>query len=545
CGINSYTLAHLSHLNVLSAYLLPLGLLGLYHLFHPCPAGPSWRAAVGVAVVMVAQALSTFYILAFLLVAAAAYAGWQMIVRRVLWAWPAGWRRRLAVQLGAIAAVTAAGIGLIMPPYLETQQMLGFARSTTENQAWAARPVDYLSVSLHNRRYATVLPHNEPEPLFLGFCGLALVGVGLLVAAGRRRGQVPAGRAELGFYAALLAGGVLLTLGPQLDLGAVQVPLPYALLAALPGGSALRAPVRAMVLVNLAAGVFAGLGAGWLAAALAGRADQPHRAAPVLRAALLAVLGVLILAEQQVAPLGLTPLPGTQAAIPPVYRWLADHPDGGPLIELLIGNGLRDPAVEGRRMYYQTWHGHPLVNGYSSFRPPTYIEIMGALDREYATFTAEQLGILQSLGVRYMLYHQADYKTGAWHEVMAGLQRFPQVHQVGVFPTGSFGDDYLYAVDPRPPDVRLRVEPDPGAHAVRLHNPYSYPLLTRLRPKLLLHTGCAGDLAIDTPLVIPPGTSVVATQADSALPRSDRRVSTVVAPPAPEYLDLAPGLPCP
>ena len=55
CAINSYDLAHLSHLNVLSAYLLPVALLALRRLFHPGEAGPRWSTTIAAMLAIVGQ----------------------------------------------------------------------------------------------------------------------------------------------------------------------------------------------------------------------------------------------------------------------------------------------------------------------------------------------------------------------------------------------------------------------------------------------------------------------------------------------------------
>jgi len=569
--VNSYTLAHLSHLNVLSAYLLPLGLLALYESFHPGVAGPSRRAAAGLAAVLIGQATSTFYVFAYLALAVAAYVLWQGIVVRALWRWPAAWRRRLARQGLAVAAATGLALAVLLPPYLETQRVLGFARTAGENAAWAAHPLDYLSVSLHNRSWTGRLPENNPEPLFPGFVALALMALGGLVAVRRRV-------AETGFYAALLGGALLLTLGPALAVGNLAIPLPYAWLAALPGAAALRAPVRAVALVYLAGGLFVGLGARAIADCGLRIADwrrgaertplpprpteekgetdgRERRLYSAIRnpqsairnpqsaigklwpAGVLGVLGGLMVWEQQVAPLVMAPLPVGIAALPAAYRWLAAHPDGGVLIELPVGLGLRDPTVEGRRMYLQGWHGHPLVNGYSSFRPPTYVEMLTALDRQYSQFTPAQVGTLQSLDVRYLLFHTAAYKKSAWEQLLTTLDGSPALARVGRFPAGPYGDDYLYALAARPADVRLALALGPaagGATAVTFHNPYAYPLLARLRPTLDLARRDGSQLAIPAPLLIAPGTYTM-TVPGATSPAA----VTGLLDPAPPYLVLA------
>ncbi len=554
--VNSYNLAHLSHLNVLSAYLLPLGLLALYESFHPGPRGPSRWAALGLATALIGQAASTFYIFAYMALAVVAYIGWQVVIVRAVWRGPAAWRRRLLVQGIAVAVAVGLALAVLLPPYLETQRVMGFARSAAENVAWAAQPLDYLSVSLHNHTWAGLLPRNNPEPLFPGFTALVLLAGGLAVALRRR---LP----ETGFYAALLAGALLLTLGPQLDMGDLHIALPYTWLADLPGASALRAPVRAVVLVYLAAGLFAGLGAAaLLECAIRRRRSSSHPLIPdsslplpvsppsfvgkgagrlgrrIPRSALvLLLLGGTIMAEQWVTPLAMVPLPTRAVRIPAVYRWLAAHPDGGVLIELPVGPGLRDATVEGRRMYYQSWHNHPLVNGYSSFRPPTYVEMLTALDRQYSLFTAAQLGTLQSLDVRYLVFHESSYKKAAWSQLAATLNSSPHLHPVGRFRAGPHGDDYLYALDPRPAEVRLQVTLDPtaaGATQVTFRNPYTYPLLSRLRPTLDLTAHDGSLLAVAAPLLIAPGTY---TMTVAGMPSIDPTLTFLA--PVPSYLILA------
>lgn len=542
CMVNSYNLAHLSHLNVLSAYCLPLALLALHQLFHPAPHGPSRWAAAGLALAIIAQALSTFYVLTYLLIAAAAYVGWQVAVRRAVWRWPAAWRRRLLGQGLLVALAVGATLAVEAAPYFQTQQMLGFARTGAENQAWAAQALDYVSVSLHNRAYALLLPHNEIEPLFPGFAALALLAAGVALMA-RRRGRrlIGAGRgaaSEAGFYGALLILAVLLTLGPQVALGDLRIPLPYAALAHLPGGAALRAPVRAMALVNLCAGLFAGLGAAGILRGVAGLRLPGPSAWLAAGAVALALTGA-ILAEQQVAPLALSPLPATEAAIPAVYRRLAAQPDGGPLIEMPVGLGLRDATVESTRMYYQTWHGHPLVNGYSSFRPPAYVEMLTLIDAQYGEFTPEQLGLLQSLDVRYALYHRADYKRSAWDRVAAGLARYPEVHAAGEFESGRHAGDHLFTLEPRPREARLRLTLGPvagGRAAVRITNPYRYPLLARLRPTLDLQTADGALLTVATPLLIPPGSQTF----DAVVSGPPPQPGAALRPLAPAPPTLAP-----
>jgi hypothetical protein len=256
---------------------------------------------------------------------------------------------------------------------------------------------------------------------------------------------------------------------------------------------------------------------------------------------LLAGIITLVLGEQWVAPITLVTMPASPTEIPAAYRWLTSHPDGGVLVEMPASAGLRDPTVDSTHMYYQTWHGHPLVNGYSSFRPPTYGEIVTKLDGHYNGFQAEQVGILQSLGVRYILFHSASYKTRAWRKIEHDLRQFPQVHVIGAFPSGAFGDDHLYWIEPLPPGTGLHLYmtsslTNPSVLVVRITNSYTYPLLSRLRPTLDLAGPDGQSLSIATPLTAPAGTSTFRVPYEGAL-----STLWMPQPPAPSYLIVAHG----
>jgi hypothetical protein len=580
CTINSYNLAHLSHLNVLSAYLLPVGLLALRRLFHPGETGPRWSATLVALLATVGQLLSSFYIFAYMMLALGGYLIWQGAVSRAVWRWPTKWLRRLAAQLAALGLAIAVAAWLVVAPYVAVQQVMGFARTEADTRVWSAQPIDYLSVSPHNRTYARLLPHNDSEPLFAGFGTLSLAGLGLLgVVMVRRRRVTPASPAspaaplasassapdpartrsdpssgaaggDLPFYALLLVVGILFTLGPTLEIGTLKIPLPYRLLAGLPGGAALRAPVRAMTLVNLSLGLFAGLGAlrlrtlmanVWLAmrATSGGGALTARPIRHVAWTLFLASIMALVLGEQWIAPIGLVTMPAGSQEIPAAYRWLAGHPDGGVLVEMPASLGLSDPTVDSTHMYYQTWHGHPLVNGYSSFRPPTYEEIVAKLDGQHNSFQAEQLGILQSLGVRYVLFHAANYKERAWTKIEHDLRQLPQVHEIGAFPSGTFGDDHLYWIEPLPPGAGLRLymgpsPTNPSALVVQVTNPYMYPLLSRLRPTLDLEGPDGQSLSIATPLALPGGISTFRVPYEG-----DQSTDWTPQQPVPRYLVMA------
>jgi hypothetical protein len=152
--------------------------------------------------------------------------------------------------------------------------------------------------------------------------------------------------------------------------------------------------------------------------------------------ALLAVV-VIAVPMTQVRAVDGTPIP-TGAAIPSVYHWLAEHGDGGTLVELPIGPhlGRRMNLEAARAMYFSTRHWLPLVNGYTSYKPPAY-----ALFEAYAAQlpSAEALqALVDCAGLRWVLVH-ARHHARRFDDV-------PGLRRVGAFSTEGGLPDVLYAV---------------------------------------------------------------------------------------------------
>ena len=149
-----------------------------------------------------------------------------------------------------------------------------------------------------------------------------------------------------------------------------------------------------------------------------------------------------------------TPLPNG-GSLPAAYRWLAAHPDGGVLADFPVLVGLRDPLRATTRMYFQGSHGHPLLNGYSSFIPPTYAEIAHQLDDNVA-ITPEDIGLLQSMDVRYLVFHQPAYKKSHWRRMQTDLAGYPEAHLIMQY-GDEFEGDALYSLAPLPAEATLRL----------------------------------------------------------------------------------------
>jgi hypothetical protein len=121
--------------------------------------------------------------------------------------------------------------------------------------------------------------------------------------------------------------------------------------------------------------------------------------------------------------------------VPEVYRWLAQHGEGGPLLELpaqpfnLYGQSLL--------MYYSTYHWLPMVNGYTPYPPRTYVDIMNAAK---ALPAPEALPATLALApVRWIILHRGAVPPRMWSQWDATLDG-------GLARVAEFGKDVLYEV---------------------------------------------------------------------------------------------------
>jgi hypothetical protein len=193
----------------------------------------------------------------------------------------------------------------------------------------------------------------------------AFVGYGLLVAGlcglgvERRRGKVWALIAA--FFALLSLGPVLQVNGRytfDLDGLSVTLPMPFIVFHYLPILKANRVPNRFVIMTILALAVLAGYALSWLLRRVQNSA---------LRAALAALLGVLLMAEHLSIP-----LPLTDARVPDIYYQLAREPGDFTVLQFPLGwrNSFRvEGAERTQAQYYQAIHHKRLLGGNTSRNP--------------------------------------------------------------------------------------------------------------------------------------------------------------------------------
>jgi hypothetical protein len=368
-----------SHLQIISAWGMPLSLYGLRRYFEHRARSGLWIGAGGIVLLN----LSAGYYMLMFPVFVLLYAGWE-ISSRGWWANGRMWRDLLAAGVGAVL-VTAP----VLWPYVQARTRLGFARSVDETTQMAATVDGYVA-----GMWPLIIP--------FAFAALALLAAAAMRARGARR-AVPL----LGFAVAGAALSFWLSLGPTPSWGGQAYPglgLYGVLQDHVPGMDALRVTSRFAVVFVLFLALLAGMGAALVA--------RLPKAAP-----LVAGLGALsmLLNAPATFPLNhelpstldvVTPAPYLKPGgpTPEVYRYLASLPSSTVVAELPF----TDLWYNTRYLYFSTFHWRPLVNGFTSFFPPPYIERARWLVNPART-PDEAWRALESGQTTHVVVH-----TGAW-----------------------------------------------------------------------------------------------------------------------------------
>src|SRR5581483_1491198 len=283
---------HLSHLNLLTLQYMPLAFFALRRAWQ----SSDWRYAIAFGIFLVLQVLSSWYSAFIIVIGVVLYGAYLLITRRHEFAW------RKWVPLGTVSVVAFLMIVAAGLPYFQANRQLEFQRSLGDQESVSAHVRSFISVG-ENHLYGNFLPIDRTEPLFAGALILVLAVIGA-VTRGPTRDRL--------FWILLIAGAVILALGPTLRLDTLVLPLPYRFLYEfVPGFKAMRAPIRFFILGMLGISILA---AGGTRAVL-----HRTRLSPIA----VAVVGVAILmVEYNVAPINFAPI-DVGNRTPLVYRWLA------------------------------------------------------------------------------------------------------------------------------------------------------------------------------------------------------------------------------
>lgn len=357
-------------LNLLFHGFLPLALEQLVLLLRGRGRRPAWKFAG----LVLAIAYSSNYLLLYsvflcgLIVVAAAVARPREVAPRL-------------VGLLLPAAVAAALFAPVALTYVRHFSEHRLARELPEGLAVA----HYLHTMPTNLfwgpRFDDVTPRHRPH-----FLGWGAIGLGSASMFPWRRSTPDGSPSEdtllswrVWVPAALALALLLIALSLGRDIRLfddVLSPGPYRFLYDwLPGFRLVRFPERLGLLAMLFVGLLVG------------------RSVSLLRWAGLPVVATVLAAFiplEHLSPgaLGALELP-TGAAVPSIYRWLADEP-----VRAVADLPVRGPyqiKLETLPMYYSTYHWKPIVQGYSAFQPPVTRALRDASQHFPARESIEEL----------------------------------------------------------------------------------------------------------------------------------------------------------
>jgi hypothetical protein len=325
--------------NMLSVEFVPLYILCLRRL--ALADAWSWRAVLGGAASLACAALCDWQFALFL----ALFTSLATIL--LLAERPRRWR----LTLGQIALACALAVAVLLPLILP---MLGELNSDTPYMLRKETDTIY-----HSADVAMFLVPNPASPLWGGWAGQQLkrytdpgiipttVSLSYVTLALALVGIV-AWRRRVAFWLVTGAAFWVLALGPRLKWfgTTTDIPLPYLLLFQSKLVQISRFPARYALFTQIALAMLAALGI----AALLRRAPTLSERAWRLRAGLAGLAGLALLAELAPAPRYAEPL----ARVPAFF---AD----GTLAQ--AGALLEQPNPSNRGMYFQTFHGRPVLWG--------------------------------------------------------------------------------------------------------------------------------------------------------------------------------------
>lgn len=365
-AFNAHTLVRLAHLQAQHVEFVALLLFALDRLL----AFRRVRDAMWLGVGFALQGLTSLYLLVFstwlLLFAALARAGdWLRA------AWP------MALRFAAAGATAV----LILAPYLhayyQLRQATGFSR--TADEVASGELTQYLATGsrLHYERWSKPFGVGAVSWAFPGFVGAALA----LAAWGQRENRIDP---RVRMVTAAGVGCLLVSLAPKL-------PFYPALHEAIPLFQAARQLSHICGMVLLMIAVLGGFGFAGVE-----RRWRHARAWP----AVAVLLFTAIHAEALRAPIGFTRFDG----ISPAYDALAAERHA--VVVEMPFPAPQQWFLNGPYMVNSTRHWHPLLNGYSGFRPASYNDAYEAV-RGFPS--DESLLGLYRRGVTHVVVHHRRF----------------------------------------------------------------------------------------------------------------------------------------
>ncbi len=322
------------------------------------------------------------------------------------------WRRHRARPAAALSPPRRLALAALLAAALA-----GFLGG--EYATWAVTPLG---------RSLALPPHGYGKAAALFF--LALGGWALLRRRWGGNWPLDLGSMDPWERGLLLAGAVCLVL---------SFPLVYStLMNVVPGLGGMRVPARFAALFSFP---IAHLAARGFEAAMADVAHVANIAGRFRRRAFAGLVVAVTLAELAPLPLTWQPVPA-DAAMPAAYAWIAARSDVRAVLELPMGDIFSEVAA----MHRASRHWKPIVNGYSGYRPPQYLEIFRALGGgAFRPPAPPILARLRGWGVTHLLVRAAAYRRPEDLRALAAWEAAGGVEQVYLDPGAG---DRVYLILP-------------------------------------------------------------------------------------------------
>jgi hypothetical protein len=388
-AMTPYRIEHFMHLELQWAMWIPLTFWALHRAIEE----PSPRAGVLAGVFLALQVVSCVYYGVFLAIVSVPFVLLMVITR------PHEWRRAVPSLLWAVSTAV-----LLTAPYawfyLKTAANLG-PRNLAEVASYSARPISYLTAPPQNWLWGWTGTERGFRELNL-YPGIAAVLAALAAWAFRPRRLVIV-------YTVITAFAIELSFGLHGRLFPQLVRL---------GLLGLRSPARSAILAACGIAVLAAFGVSAIRERVRGYREGPA----------LATILPLLLISADYANTGMY-LMTTDYGEATVYRVLRSA-DPGVVIELPLPV---PDGLPGRDAQYEFWsisHWHPLVNGYSGYYTPEYIQ---TLDRMRTFPDDRSIDRLKTLGVRYLVVHRALFVGDEAVQLLLRIGQHPELRSYGVY----------------------------------------------------------------------------------------------------------------
>lgn len=369
--------ARTSHIQLMMTAPLPFTLLALHRFVDQVTLGRA--ATLGLAIAVQALFCAYYGVLIGLITGLGLLV---FTVTRGYWRQPRWW------ALSVLAA--GVSVAVVLPfflPFINLQADTGFQRELEEAYLYAADWRAYFASSASAHHWMLQYLGRWREVLFPGFTAviLGLCGIVFSLQSGTARGRESAGwgTGTTLFYALMLVMTVWASFGPAAGL--------YSLLyQTVPVFSLLRAPARFGIAVTLALSVFVALAT----ATILGRLSR--------RVRVWVTSGLLLFVVAELS----TRIPYIPARdVPRAYRLLAVS-EPGAVAEFPFYHQPQDRFRHSLYMIGSTAHWLPLVNGYSDFTPPDFIEGAALLEQFP---NPEGMAWLRARATRYVVFHLGLY----------------------------------------------------------------------------------------------------------------------------------------